>query len=157
MITVIKNDHMGREVWRYTGELIDRGPTWVNLEAVFNRADLVKPYHTFRQGDRFVEWFYSNRWYSLFEMYDVDDGRLVGWYCNVARPAVLGSDTITADDLALDLYVGPDGSMIVLDEDEFAALPVDESTRAAARAALDHLIRLVETRQPPFDIIPPAS
>jgi len=84
----------------------------------------------------------------------VDDDRLVGWYCNVTRPAVLRAETINADDLALDLFIAPDGRMTVLDEDEFAALPLDPATRAQARQALADLKRLVETRQPPFDAIP---
>lgn len=154
-ITVIKNDHTGREVWRYEGRLLTRGATWVNLEAVFTRPDLHTPYYTIRQGDRFVEWFYSDRWYSLFEMHDVDDGHLTGWYCNVNRPAVLAVDTITTDDLALDLFVTPSGAITLLDEDEFAALPLDETTRAQARRAVNEITRLVEARQPPFNGITP--
>lgn len=152
-ITVIKNDHTGREVWRYNGQVLDRGATWVRLEARFNRADLKTAYHTFRHGDRFVEQFFSDRWYNIFEMHDADDDHLVGWYCNVARPATLKPDTILADDLALDLFIRPDGVMTALDEDEFAALPLDAATRARARQALDDLVHLVEARQPPFDVI----
>jgi predicted RNA-binding protein associated with RNAse of E/G family len=155
MITVIKNDHTGREVWRYAGRVIARADTWITLEARFNRPDTETEYHTFRQGDRFVERFYTDRWYSIFEMHDVDDDQLTGWYCNVSRPARLAVDRVEADDLALDLFVAPDGAMTVLDEDEFAALPLDDETRDQARAALDALERLVETRQPPFDAISP--
>jgi predicted RNA-binding protein associated with RNAse of E/G family len=127
----------------------------VKLEARFNRADMRTAYHTFRQGDRFVEWYYSDRWYSIFEMHDVDDDHLTGWYCNLSRPAALAPDTILADDLALDMFVSPDGVITVLDEDEFAALSIDDATRAQVRRALDELKRLVEARQPPFDAIPP--
>jgi predicted RNA-binding protein associated with RNAse of E/G family len=153
-ITVIKNDHAGHEVWRYGGRVVERGATWVKLEARFNRADMRTAYHTFRQGDRFVEWYYSDRWYSIFEMHGVDDDHLTGWYCNLARPAALTPDTILTDDLALDMFVGPDGAITVLDEDEFAALPIDDATRAQVRRALDELKRLVEARQPPFNAIP---
>jgi hypothetical protein len=155
-ITVIKTDHAGREILRYTGRVLTRGATWVRLEARFSRPDVHTPYHTFRQGDRFIEWFYSDRWYNIFEMYGVDDDRLTGWYCNVTRPAVIGPDTIRADDLALDVFVAPDGTITVLDEDEFAALPLDESTRERAHLALDEIKRRVETRQPPFSRLPRA-
>lgn len=154
-ITVIKNDHAGHEVWRYSGRVLEQGMTWVKLEARFNRADLRTPYHAFRRGDRFVEWYYSDRWYSIFEMHDVDDDHLTGWYCNFSRPAVLTPEAIRADDLALDLFVAPDGTLTVLDEDEFAALPIDDATRAQVQRALEALTRLVETRQPPFDAIAP--
>lgn len=153
-ITVIKNDHEGAEVWRYYGTLLERGPGWVKLEARFNRPDRVTPYHTFRWGDRFVEWFYADRWYSIFQMHDVDDDRLVGWYCNISRPAVFYDATVAADDLALDLFVAPDGALTVLDEAEFAALPLDKDTRQAAQAALDELRGLVTARSAPFDALP---
>jgi len=154
-ITVIKNDHTGREVWRYTGQVLARGTTWVQLEARFERAqDVITPYHTFRRGDRFVEWFFSDRWYNIFEMHDADDDHLTGWYCNVTRPARLDGDVVRADDLALDLFIAPDGTITVLDEDEFAALPLDETTRAQARQALRELQEMVAARHPPFDAIP---
>ena len=154
MITVIKNDHNGREVWRYTGREVARGPAFVQLEARFARADVETAYHTFRRGDRFIEWFFSDRWYNIFEMHAAEDDRLVGWYCNVTRPAVLEADTVRADDLALDVFVAPDGTQTTLDEDEFAALPLDEPTRARALAGLAALSQLIEDRQPPFNVLP---
>lgn len=154
-ITIIKNDHTGGEVWRYEGTILERGPTWIKLEAIYRSPDRVTDYHTFRQGDRFVEWFYSDRWYSIFEMYDVDDGRLKGWYCNLSRPAVFANGTIAADDLALDLFVAPDGTLTVLDEDEFDALPLDSRTRQAVCDALDELRERVARRQEPFGAIAP--
>ena len=152
-ITVIKHDHTGREVWRYSGRVLARGAGWVQLEARFNRPDVQTDYHTFREGDRFVEWFYTDRWYSIFEMHDVDDDRLVGWYCNISRPALIDADTVRADDLALDLFVAPNGTLTVLDEDEFAALPLDETTQTSVRRALDNLKHLVAARHPPFDAL----
>ena len=153
-ITVIKNDHTGREVWRYSGQVLARGATWVQLEARFDRPeDIHTPYHTFRRGDRFVEWFFSDRWYNIFEMHDADDDHLTGWYCNITRPARLENEAIYADDLALDLFVAPDGTITVLDEDEFAALPLDENTRAQACRALQELRAMIAARRPPFDAI----
>jgi uncharacterized protein len=150
-ITVIKNDHYGREVFRYDGHVVARGATWVQLEARFSRADVQTPYHTFRQGDRFVEWFYSDRWYNIFEMYDAGDHRLTGWYCNVTRPALLLPDTVRADDLALDVFVSPDGNITLLDEDEFAALRLDAATRTGAQRGLNALLARITGRSAPFD------
>ncbi len=56
-------------------------------------------------------------------------------------PAVLGAEVISYRDLALDLLVFPDGRQVVLDEDEFAALPLDARTRTQARRALATLQR----------------
>ncbi len=152
-VTVIKNDHAGQEVWRYHGRVLARGATWVRLEAFFDRPDRDAGYHTFRCGDRFVERFYSDRWYSIFEMHDVDDDHLTGWYCNFSRPAQIRNGTIEADDLALDLYIAPDGAPLILDRDEFDALPLDDALRAQVWDALDDLLRQVSARRPPFDSI----
>jgi predicted RNA-binding protein associated with RNAse of E/G family len=149
-ITVIKNDHTGREVWRYRGVVLERSPTHVRLEATFNRDDVDLGYAVFRRGDRFVECFYADRWYNLFEVHDVDDDHLKGWYCNFTRPARLSAHEISADDLALDLYVYPDGRALVLDRDEFDALPISAAERAAVLEALDRLQAMIRDGAPPF-------
>ncbi len=60
---------------------------------------------------------------------------------------------MAAEDLALDLWVAPDGEMLVLDEDEFAALSLSPTEREAAQAALAELQAMVERRMGPFDKI----
>lgn len=145
-ILVLKLDSAGKETWRYTGELLERGRDFMVVQAYFNRADF--PFHgiLLRQGDRFVETFYSNRWYNVFEMHDKEDDRLKGWYCNVCRPASLEEESVAYMDLALDLLVYPDGRQLVLDEDEFEVLAVDDETRARARQGLQDLQELFENK-----------
>ncbi len=138
-ITVIKTDHTGREVWRYQGVVLECGPHHVMLEARFNRDDLALDYVTLRRDDRFVETFYDDRWYNLFEVHDKDDDRIKGWYTNFARPAHIVDGEVRSDDLALDLWIDPDGRKRVLDRDEFDALPIDERERAAVLDALEEL------------------
>lgn len=149
-ITVVKNDHTGREVWRYEGHVLERDDTRVVLEARFNRSDVDLGYVTFRRGDRFVETFYTDRWYNVFQVHDVDD-RLKGWYCNVTRPATIQDGIVRADDLALDVFVYPDGKTIVLDEDEFADLPLADDERQQARQALTEIQGRVANAEAPFD------
>lgn len=139
-ITVIKNDHTGREVWRYEGMTLIRHPQHVVLEAIFNRDDMDLGYTVFRRGDRFVEWFYTDRWYNVFEIHDVDDDHIKGWYCNFTRPARLTGSQVEADDLALDLWVSADASKQVLDRDEFDALPISEHERGEVERALETLL-----------------
>lgn len=139
-ITVIKNDHTGREVWRYQGVVQRLDSTSVTLEARFNRDDSDEGYVVFRRGDRFVEQFFSDRWYNIMEIHDADDDRIKGWYCNFTRPARITDGEIRADDLALDLWVYPDGRRLVLDREEFDALPITAEERAAVLAALEELM-----------------
>jgi predicted RNA-binding protein associated with RNAse of E/G family len=84
-----------------------------------------------------------NRWYNTFEIHSHGDDHLKGWYCNVGRPAVLESSSrLSYIDLALDLWVAPNRTQTVLDEDEFAALDLDAATRDQARAALKELQKM---------------
>ncbi|MEP7286752.1 MAG: DUF402 domain-containing protein [Chloroflexota bacterium] len=154
-ITVYKLDHEGREVWNYRGKMLSRGTTWIEIEARFNRDDKDAGYVIFRRNDRFLEWFYSDRWYNIFEIHDVTSDALKGWYCNISRPAMISGHEIRSDDLALDLWITPTGNIQLLDEDEFAALPLDPDTRKAALSAMRDLVRRVEKREAPFEALLP--
>jgi predicted RNA-binding protein associated with RNAse of E/G family len=139
-ITVIKRNFQGQETWRYSGMLTRRDGAALHLEAPFNGEDSPFMGTVIKHGDRFVETYYTDRWYNIFEIHDRDDDALKGWYCNVGKPAVFDAgDVISYVDLALDLWVAPDGTQTVLDEDEFAALNLDAETQSQARAALEEL------------------
>lgn len=154
-ITVIKNDHTGKEVWRYEGRVLQQTDTCVQLEALFDRDDMDLGYARFRRGDRFVEWFYTDRWYSIFQIHDAEDDAIKGWYCNFSRPASIANGCVAADDLALDMFVYPDGRTLLLDQDEFDALPITDPVRDAVLAALEELQARVAAQAPPFDRIAP--
>jgi uncharacterized protein len=139
-IIVIKRNPAGQEIIRYAGEVLRQEQQAITLEACFNHADVQIMQTTLKQGDRFIETYYTDRWYNIYEIHALEDNRLKGWYCNVARPAVMeAGNVLSYVDLALDLWVAPDGTQTVLDEDEFAALDLDTETRTRARAALEDL------------------
>jgi len=149
MITVYKLDHQGNPVWHYPAEVLERQPTYVRLEAFFNRDDMELGHTTFKRGDRFIEYFYSDRWFNIFVVHDRDDGRRKGWYCNICRPAEISETAVYCQDLALDLWIARDGLVHVLDEDEFAALPLSEAERACGEAAVQQLLQLAQQGQLP--------
>lgn len=140
-LAVIKRNLSGEEIWRYNGKVLDVSSNAIRLEAFFNRPDL--PFHgiILGEGDRFVETYYTDRWFNIFEIHDRQDDHLKGWYCNISLPAVLDADGLSYVDLALDLLVYPDCSQLVLDEDEFAALPLPPGQRRQALEALRSLQR----------------
>jgi len=148
-IIVYKLDHTGREVWQYPGRVLARDAGSIRLEGFYNREDTVVSYAVFKRGDRIIETFYSDRWYNVFAVYDRDDGVLKGWYCNVTRPATITDTAVSSDDLALDVWVSPAGDVTVLDEDEFAALPLPPADRTAAREALAQLLALARRGELP--------
>jgi hypothetical protein len=148
-ITVYKLDAQGNEQWRYPATVLERGPGHIRVEAFFNRDDMPLGYVTFKRGDLFIETFFDDRWYNVFAVYDRDDRGLKGWYCNVCRPATITSTVVRCDDLALDVWVTPDGDVTVLDEAEFAALPIPDADRNHARNGLAELLAQAESGRLP--------
>lgn len=141
-LLVYKLDDRGREVWRYPARVIGRDGRHVRLEAFFNRDDMDLGYTVFKRGDRFIEYFYNDRWYNIFAIYDRDAAALKGWYCNICRPAELADGVVRCEDLALDLWVSAAGATTVLDEDEFAELVIGDGERQQAERALAELLGL---------------
>jgi predicted RNA-binding protein associated with RNAse of E/G family len=149
-ITVHKLNEQGVEVFHYRGILIEEQGTSLTLEARFERSDIQFFELTFREGDRFLETYYTDRWFNIFEIYDVANDHLKGWYCNITRPARIEQGHIYAEDLALDLLVYQDGRVRVLDEDEFEEMDLNESDRKNALSALEELKLWVKARKGPF-------
>ncbi len=143
-ILVRKRDTSGKVVVDYPGTILEQGENFVRLEAFFGRDDMPFQDVVLKKGDRFVEVFYTDRWYNIFEIYDRDDGQLKGWYCNVGRPAVWDApDAISYIDLALDYWVSTHGRRAFLDWDEYAELRLDAFTRRQVREALYALAKLI--------------
>lgn len=155
MITIRKVDHDGREAWRYTGTLVERSDFHAVVEAYFDRPDRDDGYVVWRQGDRFLEWYFADRWYNIMRVHDVTDGHIKGWYCNITRPATIDADSIVWPDLALDVWVTPDGDVQLKDEAEFETLPLDAETRASALRGLEDLKTRIARRDVPFELLPP--
>lgn len=148
--TVIKRDYRGRPQLSYQGEVFARGAGWVCVVAPFTFGDRDLGYIYLRQGDIFTEWFYNDRWYNIFRVEDGQSGALKGWYCNITRPAEIEIDRVAADDLALDLFIYPDGQSLLLDQEEFETLPLGADERQHALAAVQAVLALVKARAGPF-------
>jgi predicted RNA-binding protein associated with RNAse of E/G family len=152
-VTVRKLSARGEVMFVYEGVVAATLAAGVRVDAEWTRARMELGYTTFEPGDRFIEWFYTDRWYNIMEVRE-RDGALKGWYCNVTWPAEITQDTVSYRDLTLDLWVAPDGSALTLDMDEFEA---DESLstveRAHALAALDELRAHLARGEAPFDAL----
>jgi hypothetical protein len=149
-VTIRKLDHAGRQVTAYPGRVLRRDGNAIVLRTGWDRDPLDLGFVILEPGDRWTEYFHADRWYNIFEI-RASGGRLKGWYCNITRPARISDDEVAAEDLALDLWVAPDGQTRVLDENEFAALSLTTAERDAAQKALAELQAMVLRRAPPFD------
>jgi len=138
-ITVLKKNLAGEVTWKYDGWVLQREDNFIMLEALFNRPDTPFMDIVLKENDRFVETFYSDRWYNVFEIYDRDDGHAKGWYCNIGKPAVIEDDVVSYVDLALDLWISANGQQTVLDMDEFEKLELDDELREGALNGLEEV------------------
>ncbi len=138
-IIVVKQNVNGVETWRYEGNELLRDKNIVMVEALFNRDDTTLLGIVIKRNDRFLEAFFKDRWYNIFEVRDRDDNKLKGWYCDICKPAIITDHQISYSDLALDLWVFPDGRKEVFDEDQFNQLELSESVRNKALENLEDL------------------
>ena len=137
---IILKKNLAEEVtWQYEGAELSRDENSITIEALFNRDDLPFQDVVFKRNDRFVETFYTDKWYNVFAVYDRDDGKLKGWYCNITKPAVIEDGSVSFVDLALDLWVSADGKQTVLDEDELEELSLDDDLKKKVYDGLHEL------------------
>ena len=148
-IKVQKKDPAGKVLIEYEGDELRRDAHSIVLEALFTRDDMPFIDVTFKKGDRFVEYYYSDRWYNIFVIYDRDSGNIKGWYCNIGEPAVIEAHLVSYVDLALDLWISTDGKQTVLDQDEFEALDLNGELRRGALSGLEELKNLFLNNKPP--------
>ena len=146
---ILKKNLADEVTWHYDGEVLGREENSITVEAFFNRDDLPFQDIVLKRNDRFVETFYTDKWYNIFEIYDRDDGKLKGWYCNITKPAVVEDGSVTYVDLALDLWVSADGKRTVLDEDELDELGLDAEMKQKVFASLHELEQYFESKNPP--------
>ncbi|MEP7359812.1 MAG: DUF402 domain-containing protein, partial [Anaerolineales bacterium] len=86
-VTVQKLKPSGEIAIEWSGQGLARDAHSLVLEARFTRKTMPLGYVTMATGDRFVETYYTDRWYNVFAIYAGDSGEFKGWYCNVSRPA----------------------------------------------------------------------
>jgi hypothetical protein len=140
---------------RYEAELLRRDAHGVTVRAIWTLGAIDLGLLRFEPGDVLVEHYYVDRWYNIFELYDIEGGHK-GWYCNITRPAVINDEYVESEDLELDLIVASDrGTVRLDDEEEFAARNLERDEPVAYRAALaavEELRMLAAAGEGPFAI-----
>ena len=146
--------HDGRVHRRWPARVARREGSLIVLDAFFAEEVRHALIGTIEAGTVSTEFFWADRWYSVFR-FQTPSGRLLKFYCNVNTPPTLEDGVLSYVDLDVDVLVQPDFSFEVLDEDEFErhaelyAYP--EAYRANVQKALDELRLLIENRRFPFD------
>ena len=150
-VRVLKYD--GTEYRRWGARLSRREGSLLVLDAEFEydvQHDLLG---AIQSGSRTIEYYWLNRWYNIFRFMN-DKNVTRQYYCNVNMPPSLKGTVLTYIDLDIDILVQPDFSFQVLDLEEFEEnarrYGYSEEVKSKARAAVDKLVFMVESRQFPF-------
>jgi protein associated with RNAse G/E len=155
-VYVLATNYDGSEHWQHHAVLIEATDqivitsTSAGLEVTGEDGIYVSPFNT--RGH-----YWPDRWFNVIRL-EEPDGRLSGFYCNVATPVQFDGETVRYADLQLDVRVFAEGGELrceVRDEDEFEAAReryayADDLIERCWRAVED-LIALVEAREFPFD------
>lgn len=99
-------------------------------------------------GDRFVETYYSDRWYNVFEISDPFGSQPKVMYFNIAKPASIEVDLLRWVDMELDVLVYPNGEADLLDIDEFGILDLDFETQRMCWQAVQQIIAWSKSLKP---------
>jgi predicted RNA-binding protein associated with RNAse of E/G family len=148
VMKILKKNLADEVTWQYEGEVLRRDENSITVEAFFNRDDMPFQEIILKRNDRFVETFYADKWFNIFEIYDRDDGKLKGWYCNITKPAIIEEGFVAYVDLALDLWVSANGEQTVLDEDELEELKLGEELKKNVYIGLHALQAYVKEKYP---------
>jgi len=153
-VTVRSLKHDGRAYRSWATRLVRRVGALIVLEGFFAEEVRHATLGTIEAGTLSREFYWTDRWYSVFRFREPAGGRLRCFYCNVNTPPRLEAGVLSFVDLDVDVLVRPDFTYTVLDEDEFeahaATYVYPTEYRARVREALEEILRLVEGRRFPF-------
>jgi protein associated with RNAse G/E len=150
-VTVRKLKPGGALDYSWQGVMARCDPSGIVIRAEFNVDIVQREWATFRRGDIFHEFYYWHKWFNVFHINE-PDGTFKGWYANVGQPAELSpeSNELRYVDLALDVWVRPNGEYVVLDEPDFDQLIAEHvNLREGAKRGRDDLMELVSARNLP--------
>jgi uncharacterized protein len=149
MITVVKLNTQHQVKLCYQADIIEHRTHGVILSSVWTLPLRDLGCTHFEPGDRFREYYYTDRWFNIQEVVSAK-GTRKGWYCDIAEPVVVENNQMSLVDLELDVWVSAEGKPYLLDEDEFETSPLSQAQRLAARHGVQALLQMLEAREDAF-------
>ena len=132
----------------WQAHLLQAEPNLRRVSATFNGKPTQLGRVSLSIGDHFIETYYSDHWYNVFEIYSPGHTVPKVWYFNICKPAVFETDRISWVDLALDVLVFPQGEVMLLDLDEFGVLELDFESQSQCWQAVKQILRIAKAKKP---------
>lgn len=125
-------------------ELKDDEILSISENLIVTKWDVLKPRKDIARG---YSAYFLDQGVKLSKVYDAS-GSLVYWYCDIVKPAIdKTTGTYVFHDLMIDVLVYPDGSVRVVDLDEFADVmeqgTLDSDAYLGALRATDALLKRI--------------
>ena len=96
--------------------------------------------------------YYTDKWFNIISMIRRSG---IYYYCNIASPSIYDGEAIKNIDYDLDVKVFPDGTRILLDENEFEyhtqKMNYPKETVDMCFRARDELLQMIDSKQDPFN------
>jgi protein associated with RNAse G/E len=140
-----------RRSWKCS--FVERRDSLLIFVGEFDRSVSHEDLGEIAAGTTSYEYYWLDRWYNVFRFHQ-PDGSLRNYYCNINMPPRFENGVLDYVDLDIDIVIWPDGSVVTLDEEEFAsnaaAYRYPEDVRENADHALRELRELIERGEFPF-------
>lgn len=138
---------------RWSAQLTRKEPPLLELTGIFQFDVKHKDLGLIRKGTLSHEFYWTDRWYNVFRFHE-PSGDLRNFYCNINMPPVFSRNELVYVDLDIDVVVWPDGTLAVLDEDEFEVnsrkFGYPDELHANVDRALNGLLELITKKEFPF-------
>ena len=153
-VTVNARKYDGSLHRSWTCKLVQRRGQLLEFVGRFDRDVAHDAIGLIRKGTISHEYFWLDRWYSIFRFHE-PDGALRNYYCNINMPPTFSDGVLDYVDLDIDIVVWPDFRYDVLDRDDFErnTLKFGYTDDMLSRVDdnLAYLIKHIEGRDFPFD------
>lgn len=153
-VWVVSTKYDGTPRDSYGAELLDHEGSIVRLRVPAGTPTYGKHGQTVQAEDNAVEIYFTDRWYNVWHLREHTTYPNL-WYANIAMPAGFDGKTLRWVDLDLDIRCYLDGSLRVLDQDEFdqnrVGMGYTSEVVEHALAARDEVLQLGKSGIFPFN------
>ena len=154
MIKINSRKFDGKIHRTWKGRLINQKDSLITVVGEFEKTVEHPFLGVIRRGTISYEFFWLDRWYSIFRFHE-PDGSLRNFYGNINMPPKFEDNVLDYIDLDIDVYVLRDFSYQILDLEEFEenarrySYPIE--VKEKARTSVEELVSLIAARGFPFD------
>lgn len=153
-IESLKFDDSVHRTWNC--ELVENDGWLYKFVGIFDREIRHPELGVIRRGTISDEYFWTDRWFNIFRFHE-PGGALKLFYCNIIKPPVIENQILRYVDLDVDLVVGSDFNVRILDVDEFRENSLKYQYPQTMIEKVDQTVtelqKMVHQKQFPFDFL----